>query len=556
MQKPNGLPLRTKEETPAPISSCEVPSRDSLLAVMKQANEIAMIPAAWDLVQAMLGLMMEITRADSANFFKLDADTDELVITHVRGEGDSSHLIGLRLNRNSGVPGVTLCDVKVVIAGDLLPDLDWLNVVDPLNAARKRNVVNLPVHNGDCTLGVIQLFNFEQAEIDLLMLLADRLAVELIHRKTADVAHKSNQQLLKLVDILGMIGGTLDRNSLLHLVTESASRLINAERSSVFLVDPTTREMLYQVAYQAPEPKPPEPPTSAKILRSAANEPKTRSRHGQLGEFSHFNRSAITVPLSSQASGQSEDHKNVLGGLMVFNKQNASFQEEDAQLMEILARQASNNLQIAEMYESAGELFLGVIKALAAAIDAKDPYTQGHSQRVSDFSVMIARELGFDSGWIHDLRIGSLFHDIGKIGIADEILLKNGKLTEMEYDVMKGHPRLGGNILRQVKMLEPALPAILEHHERLDGSGYPGKLAGQQISWMGRIVAVADVYDAMTSNRPYRAGYRQEKVLAYLKQQAGIQFDLECVLALEQGLARSKPANLGTTGRLSFDPLL
>lgn len=556
MQKPNGLPLRTKEETPAPISGCEPPSRDSLLEVMKRANEIALIASTWDTVQAMLGLMMEITQADSANFFKLDADTDELVITHVRGEGDSSHLIGLRLNRNSGVPGVTLCDVKVVIAGDLLPDLDWLNVVDPLNAARKRNVINLPVVSGDRTLGVIQLFNFEQAEIDLLMLLADRLAVEIIHRQTTETTQRSNQRLMTLVDILGAIGGTLDRNRLLHLVTESASRLVNAERSSVFLVDPITREMLYQVAYQSPEQKQPDQPITARNLRSAANEPKTRPRHGQLGEFSHFNRSAITVPLSSQANDQDNEHKNVLGGLMVFNKQNAIFQEDDARLMEILARQASNNLQIAEMYESAGELFLGVIKALAAAIDAKDPYTQGHSQRVSDYSVLIAREMGFESGWINDLRIGSLFHDIGKIGISDEILLKNGKLTELEYDVMKGHPRMGGNILRQVKLLEPSLPAILEHHERLDGSGYPGKLSGQQISWMGRIVAVADVYDAMTSNRPYRIGYRTEKVLAYLKQQAGIQFDLECVLALEQVLARAKPVNLGTTGRLSFDPVI
>lgn len=556
MQKPNSLPLRTKEAEPDPIAGCATPSRDNLLEMMKRANEIAMVPTVWDMVQAMLDLMMEITLADSANFFKLDAETDELVITHVRGESDSSHLIGLRLNRNSGVPGVTLCDVKVVIAGDLLPDLDWLNVVDPLNAAQKRNVINLPVLNGDCTLGVIQLFNFEQAEIDLLMLLADRLAVEMIHRQKMESTQRSNQRLLTLVDIIGAIGGTLDRNRLLNLVTESASRLVNAERSSVFLVDPITREMLYQVAYQSPETNQSEQPASARPLRSAANEPKTRPRPGQLGEFSHFNRSAITVPLSSQANDPEEDRKNVLGGLMVFNKQNAVFQEEDARLMEYLARQASNNLQIAEMYESAGELFLGVIKALAAAIDAKDPYTQGHSQRVSDISVLIARELGFDSGWINDLRIGSLFHDIGKIGISDKILLKNGKLTEQEYDVMKAHPRLGGNILRQVKLLEPALPAILEHHERLDGSGYPGKLSGPQISWMGRIVAVADVYDAMTSNRPYRAGYRSEKVLAYLKQQSGNQFDLDCVLALEQVLARSKPSYLGTTGRLNFEPVL
>lgn len=193
-----------------------------------------------------------------------------------------------------------------------------------------------------------------------------------------------------------------------------------------------------------------------------------------------------------------------------------------------------------------------MIQALATAIDAKDPYTQGHSQRVSEFAVMIAREMGFNEAEINDLRIGSLFHDIGKIGIPDQILLKNGKLNDKEYEYMKQHPALGANILSQVKMLEASLPAILQHHERLDGSGYPAKLAGQQIAWMGRIVAVADVYDAMTSNRPYRAGFSPEDVIAYLNTQAGVQFDEDCVEALKSALMRSKKSPTGHTGRLHY----
>ena len=113
---------------------------------------------------------------------------------------------------------------------------------------------------------------------------------------------------------------------------------------------------------------------------------------------------------------------------MVMNKPNASFQEEDAQLMQILANQASTFLQVAEIYESTEELFLGVIQSLVTAIDAKDPYTQGHSQRVSDYSVLIAQELGLDETLVTDIRIGSLLHDIGKIGIPDSILLKKGPL--------------------------------------------------------------------------------------------------------------------------------
>ncbi len=183
--------------------------------------------------------------------------------------------------------------------------------------------------------------------------------------------------------------------------------------------------------------------------------------------------------------------------------------------------------------------FLGVIKSLAAAVDAKDPYTKGHSQRVSDYSVLIARELGLDETLVNDVRIGSLLHDIGKIGIPDSILLKNGTLNFEEIELMRQHPRTGVNILSEVKLLDPMRPAILEHHERLDGSGYPAKLTDQQISWMGRIVAVADVFDAMTSKRPYRQALSVQEVLSYLQQKAGSLFDAPCVRALENILARS-----------------
>jgi HD-GYP domain-containing protein (c-di-GMP phosphodiesterase class II) len=152
---------------------------------------------------------------------------------------------------------------------------------------------------------------------------------------------------------------------------------------------------------------------------------------------------------------------------------------------------------------------------------------------------MIARELGLDEILVNDIRIGSLLHDIGKIGIPDSILLKTSTLNLEEHELMRGHPRTGVNILSQVKLLDPMRPAILEHHERLDGSGYPAKLTDKQISWMGRIVAVADVFDAMTSNRPYRQALSVQEVLGYLHEKAGILFDPPCVQALDNILARS-----------------
>jgi putative nucleotidyltransferase with HDIG domain len=528
-----------------------VQGRDLVLSTIARADEIAGTADTSTMVQDMLDLMIEVTLADSANFFQMDVAADELVITHVRGDAESQYLIGLRLNCQQGLPGISLCDTKIMVIGDLPTDPDWLRTVDPVNAARKKNVINLPVTNQDHTLGVIQIFNFQQAELDLLMVLSARLAVELDRRKELYMIQRSNQRLLTLVDMLGEVAGTLDRNHLLHLVTENAARLVDAERSSLFLVDPATSEMVFQVAYQPPVQG--HAPSSndnidrhPKFSRSSQRTRNHLSQQSRLtslqeGEFSYFNRSAITVPLRSEplAQDHAEDHKHVLGGLMVLNKPHAVFQEEDAQLVRILANQASTFLQIAEMYESSEELFLGVIKSLITAIDAKDPYTQGHSQRVSDYSVLIARELGLDETLVNDIRIGSLLHDIGKIGIPDSILLKNSTLNIAENELMREHPRTGANILSQVKLLNPMRPAILEHHERLDGSGYPAKLTDKQISWMGRIVAVADVFDAMTSNRPYRLALSVQEVLAYLHEKAGILFDEPCVQALDDVLARS-----------------
>ncbi len=562
MLETSSRPLQVQEDHIPGINPPFSQGREGVLSIMTRANDIARTADTSGMVQGMLDLMMEITGADSANFFQLDTATDELVITHVRGDAESQYLIGLRLNRQQGLPGIAFCDTRIAVVGDLPSEPDWLHVVDPLSAACKRNVINLPIANHEQTLGVVQIFNFQRVELDLLGVLGDRLAVEMDRRKEEEKTRKSNQRLLTLVNMLGEVAGTLDRNRLLHLVTENASRLVGAERSSIFLVDPNTREMIFQVTYQSSDPV--GSPVSAEnyvqavaineLNRSALNRsaPKTHPTRFQAGEFSYFNPSAITAPLRSQppTPDPTDDHKHVFGGLLVLNKQGACFQEEDAQLMHILANQASTFLQVAEMYESSGELFLGVIKALATAVDAKDPYTQGHSQRVSDYAVMIARELGLDETSVNDLRIGSLFHDIGKIGIPDAILLKNGKLNYKEIEFIKLHPQTGVNILSQVKLLEPMTPAILEHHERLDGSGYPAKLTDKQISWMGRIVAVADVYDAMTSDRPYRMALSKQEVMSYLREKAGIQFDSECVFALDQIFARPDLAGTGDANKL------
>jgi putative nucleotidyltransferase with HDIG domain len=187
--------------------------------------------------------------------------------------------------------------------------------------------------------------------------------------------------------------------------------------------------------------------------------------------------------------------------------------------------------------------YLGTIRALAAALDARDPYTAGHSERVSQTSVLIARQLMLPASEVAIIRLGALLHDIGKIGLADEVLQKSEPLSVDEYEQIKRHPALGARILRQVSFLEPHLPIVELHHERPDGHGYPFGLRGTDIPMAARIVHVADAYDAMTSARAYRPARPPAAAMAELHLYAGTQFDPDCVRALHEAL-RAAPADL------------
>ena len=180
--------------------------------------------------------------------------------------------------------------------------------------------------------------------------------------------------------------------------------------------------------------------------------------------------------------------------------------------------------------------YLGAVRALAAALDARDPYTAGHSERVSIFAVAMGEELKLDSDARETLRLGALLHDIGKIGVPDEVLRKSGALTAAEFEIIKTHPTAGARILRSIPFLAPHIPIVELHHERPDGLGYPYGLRGDEIPLFARIVHVADAFDAMTSARAYRPARAAAEGLRELWRCAGTQFDAEVVHALAKTL--------------------
>lgn len=203
----------------------------------------------------------------------------------------------------------------------------------------------------------------------------------------------------------------------------------------------------------------------------------------------------------------------------------------EAGLMDSAASFLASHIKNTRLFHEQEQLLMGVVRAMINAIDAKDPYTCGHSDRVALMSRLLARELELPEVDCERIYLTGLLHDVGKIGVPDSVLQKPGRLTDAEFELIKQHPVIGYNVLQHLRSIDYVLPGVLHHHESVDGSGYPHGLKGDAIPLSARILAVADSFDAMTSNRPYRGGMPFENAETILRENAGIQWDRHVVSA-------------------------
>lgn len=250
---------------------------------------------------------------------------------------------------------------------------------------------------------------------------------------------------------------------------------------------------------------------------------------------------------------------NRVSGQMIFLRpaHQRPFTAYEKKFVGIIENIISPTFETLRLYDSLQDLYLNTVKALAAAIDAKDEYTHGHSFRVAKFAVAIGRQMQLGSKEINDLEIAAYMHDLGKIGVSELILGKPGKLTNEEFCHIQQHPVFTDRILQPIHLANHIIQGAIQHHERLDGTGYPLGLLGAEISLFGRIIAVADVFDAMTSKRPYREAMPVETALKLLCKDVDRQFDRNAVLALIQALQENMPnGELGEfNASLRFDGL-
>ncbi|MBR1597906.1 MAG: diguanylate cyclase [Lachnospiraceae bacterium] len=247
----------------------------------------------------------------------------------------------------------------------------------------------------------------------------------------------------------------------------------------------------------------------------------------QSEELTRKNDEIIAQNEEIRLAGEELERKNE--EITAQNEEIADINEElTAQNEEIRAM----NEEILERNDQMEQMTMQTITTIANTIDAKDEYTRGHSRRVSEYSAAIAKEMGYSDEEVADVRFIGLLHDIGKIGIPDAVLNKPGRLTNEEYQVMKSHTTVGAEILKDIDMIKGLDIGAKYHHERVDGKGYPDGLKGDEIPMIARIIAVADAYDAMSSNRVYRRHLNEDKVLSELKRGVGTQWDSECALAM------------------------
>jgi HD-GYP domain-containing protein (c-di-GMP phosphodiesterase class II) len=247
-------------------------------------------------------------------------------------------------------------------------------------------------------------------------------------------------------------------------------------------------------------------------------------------------KNIIAVPLFGKEKAESHvvaasPNGNCIMGVMVavnrIGKQD--FDSTDIKLFNSVAGGSAVFIENGRLFNDLKDLFIGSLKALTSSIDAKDQYTHGHSERVAFISRWIAERLcdkePLDEEQIHRIYLSGLLHDIGKIGIDESVLRKDGKLTEQEFGCIRKHPSIGAGILREIKQMRDIVPGVLCHHERIDGRGYPDGLTGEQIPLTGKIVGLADSFDAMTSKRTYRDAMAVERALDEIEKGLGTQFD-------------------------------
>lgn len=485
--------------------------------------------ALQNLLQMVLDKAIELLDAGKGSILLLDSDKEYLKIFVANGLSEEI-IRTTRIKVGEGITGWVAREGK----SRLLKK----GVKDKMSSSRKSpdelvSAISVPLISLDEVLGVLNIRgkirggDFNEDEMELLEVFAANAANAIRNARLYDKVQRKVDELSALFSISSTIVSSLDRKIVLQQIMDNAIKLLAAKAGSLMIYDEDISRLEIEVAVGLPEKVIYK--TKIKlgegIAGKVALERKPRflkagikDRESRSDEQAEELPSALCVPMVSK--------NKMIGVLNVKEKiGGGNFSRFDTELLAMLAGQAAIAIENAELHKSLRNLFVNSIKALANAIEARDPYTAGHSERVTEYSVKIARRMNLSDDEIEKIRYAALLHDIGKINIKEDILNKPGRLTPDEYRVIQQHPSIGAKIMEPVKEFREILPYMYHHHEWYNAGGYPGGVRGDKIPLAARIITVSDAFDAMTTDRPYRRAMPVEIAIDEIIRNSGTQFD-------------------------------
>jgi HD superfamily phosphodiesterase len=353
------------------------------------------------------------------------------------------------------------------------------------------------------------------------------------------IVSKNKEKIELFFEFAFELGSKRNIDDVLSVVADSTKKILDCDRASIFVYNKETSKLWTKVAHGLEEKievdqnigivgwvfsnrKP-------LIVNSPYSDPRFNPETDK--KTGYRTKSIIAVPLITYSG-------NAVGVLEGINKNGDGFTNDDLEFAQVLAIQAASAIENAILYEELKKAQEEIVMRLSIAAEFRDSTTYNHLVRMSLYSYLIAKEMGFDDLWCEKLKLAAPMHDIGKLGIKDTILLKPAKLTDEEFEEMKKHTIYGYEILKDstIDILKMASNVALCHHEKYDGTGYPRGLKGEEIPIEARIVAVADVFDALTSRRPYKEPYEIERAVEIIEKDSGKHFDPKVVQAFKRAL--------------------
>lgn len=486
------------------------------------------------LFEMILQQVQDVMNVENCSLMMYDPIHNQLTVDAAIGL--PKDIVGkVRVNLGDGIAGWVAQNKQPVLIKDISKDPRFTQRTNRLDY-KTRSVLSVPIIHKKNLLGVLNVNNkrsgevFTEDDLNLLLGISGQISQAIAN---AELHDKTEQQVaeLSLIQELGKaINSSLELDSVLNYFIDMTSRILEADRSSLMLYNEDLNELYVQVSRGFNEDK-------IKNIRFKVGE-------GVAGRVAETKRPIRIIntqkdPLYKHLPVSENKQPTTLIAAPLLNRdkligvincerlldKKGPFTVENLDLLDTLASQASVAIQNAKLYNNLLNYYFETIQALAAAIDAKDSYTHGHSRRVTDISIGIAQIMNLKHDDINTIKHAALLHDIGKIGISEQILLKPGRLTEEEYEKIKQHPHIGAGILNSIEFLKKVCEIIEHHHERYDGKGYPLGLKGDQIPLGARIICVADAFDAITSTRPYRKPLLFTEAIEEITKCSGTQFD-------------------------------